>query len=81
MMPGAGSAVARPGRGGAPGQDAFATSSSRYLYINGGTIWVDAGGDGIDINGAVEMTDGVLIVNGPTSEHERPAGLRCRDSR
>ena len=24
------------------------------------------GGDGIDANGAVEMTDGVVIVNGPT---------------
>ncbi len=27
---------------------------------------VDAGGDGIDVNGAFEMTDGVVLVNGPT---------------
>lgn len=60
----------RPGMGGAPGamrgQDAFATSGSYYLHINGGHIVVDAAGDGIDINGSVVMTGGVLIINGPT---------------
>lgn len=71
MMPGPGRG-GRPGRGGATGQDVFATSSSQYLHINGGTIWVDAGGDGIDINGSVEMTDGVLIVNGPTANMNGP---------
>ncbi|MBN1967254.1 MAG: carbohydrate-binding domain-containing protein [Anaerolineae bacterium] len=55
-----------PGRGGRPGQDAFATTTDYFLTINGGYIVVDAAGDGIDINGAVEMTDGVLIINGPT---------------
>jgi hypothetical protein len=29
-------------------------------------VVVDAGGDGIDINGAVTMTAGTVIVNGPT---------------
>jgi len=55
----------RPGRGGGPRQDASATSN-QILRINGGRIVVEAGGDGIDINGAVEMTGGVLIVHGPT---------------
>jgi hypothetical protein len=56
----------RLGRGGSPGQDAFAYSGDYYLYINGGYIVIDAAGDGIDSNGAIEMTDGVVIVNGPT---------------
>ena len=56
----------RPGRGAGPRQDAFAATSNQILRINGGRIAVEAGGDGIDINGAVEMTDGMLIVHGPT---------------
>ncbi len=31
-----------------------------------GRIAIEADGDGIAINGAVEMTDGVLIIHGPT---------------
>ncbi|MCB8981829.1 MAG: carbohydrate-binding domain-containing protein [Ardenticatenaceae bacterium] len=54
----------RPGRG----QDTFATSSNYFLYINGGTIFVNAGGDGIDVNGSVVMTDGLVLVNGPTEQ-------------
>ncbi len=48
------------------GQDTFTYSGSNYLYINGGTIRVDAAGDGLDANGAIEMTGGVVIVNGTT---------------
>lgn len=54
----------RPG----PGQDLFATSSDQYLNIHGGTIVIEAAGDGIDINGSVDMTGGLLIVNGPTEQ-------------
>lgn len=54
------------GQGSGPGQDGFNYSGDYYLYINGGTIVIDAGGDGIDANGAIEMTDGLVIVNGPT---------------
>lgn len=54
------------GQGGGPGQDGFNDSGDYYLYINGGAIVIDAGGDGIDANGAIEMTDGLVIVNGPT---------------
>jgi hypothetical protein len=56
----------RSGRGGGPGQDMFAASGNYYLYINGGSVIIDAGGDGIDSNGSIEMTDGLLIINGPT---------------
>ncbi|MCB0195368.1 MAG: carbohydrate-binding domain-containing protein [Anaerolineae bacterium] len=55
------------GQAGGPGGDGFATSGNYYLYINGGTIVVDAGGDGLDANGSIEMTDGLVIVNGPTN--------------
>jgi len=55
------------GGGGFPGQDQFTYSSEYYLQINGGYIYIDAYGDGIDINGKVEMTAGYLIINGPTS--------------
>jgi hypothetical protein len=38
-----------------------------YLYVNGGYIVVNAIGDGMDINGSIVMTDGTIIINGPTS--------------
>ncbi len=44
-----------------------AGSSSNYLYINGGTIIVYASGDGLDMNGSGVMTDGTVLVHGPTS--------------
>ncbi len=57
----------RPGRGG-PGMDAFTFTGDTYLTINGGTIVVEAAGDGIDVNGAIEMTGGLVVVNGPTQQ-------------
>ncbi|HML22272.1 MAG TPA: carbohydrate-binding domain-containing protein [Aggregatilinea sp.] len=56
---------AAPAQGGT-GQDAFAVSGDYFIYINGGTTVVDAGGDGVDVNGSIEMTGGTVIVNGPT---------------
>ncbi|MFX1566576.1 MAG: carbohydrate-binding domain-containing protein, partial [Promethearchaeota archaeon] len=53
-----------PGR---PGRDGFMESGDYYLYINGGYIVIDSGGDGMDINGGIEMTGGYVIINGPTS--------------
>jgi hypothetical protein len=44
-------------------------SGDNYLYINGGYIVSDAGGDGLDINGSIKMTAGVVIVNGPTANN------------
>lgn len=37
-----------------------------YILINGGTITVDAAGDGIDSNGNLYITGGTLYVYGPT---------------
>lgn len=42
-------------------------SGNCTLAINGGYLAVNANGDGIDINGTITMTDGVVIVNGPTA--------------
>lgn len=59
-----GSPGGRPGRG----QDNFAATGNYFLYLNGGTIVVDAGGDGLDANGSIVMTDGLVLVNGPTEQ-------------
>ena len=56
-----------PGGMGGRGQDIFAASSDYILNINGGYLYVDANGDGLDANGAIVMTGGVVIVNGPTN--------------
>ena len=51
-------------RGGAPG----AGSSDCLIQINGGTLVLDSAGDAIDSNGSVEITGGVVLVNGPSSD-------------
>lgn len=42
--------------------------SSKFIEINGGTVYVDAAGDGLDSNGDIRMTNGTVIVNGPTDD-------------
>jgi hypothetical protein len=54
---------------GRPGQNSFNFSVDHYLYINGGYIVIDAAGDGLDINGSINMTGGTIIINGPTSNN------------
>jgi hypothetical protein len=54
-----------PGQGAGPGLSTYI--GSYYLYINGGYLAVNALGDGIDSNGAVVMTSGTVIVDGPSS--------------
>lgn len=49
------------GPGGGSMQD-----TGEKILISGGTITVNAGGDGIDSNGSVEITGGNTIVYGPT---------------
>ena len=56
----------RLGGGTPPHMDGFAASSNYTLSIHGGYIVIDAGGDGIDVNGRIDMTDGLVIVHGPT---------------
>lgn len=58
--------------GGWQGGGMTSSSGNYYLYINGGYIYVDATGDGIDVNGTIEMTAGTVIVNGPTSNGNGP---------
>jgi hypothetical protein len=57
---------------GRPGQNNFDFSSDDYLYVNGGYIVINAAGDGIDVNGSINMTAGDVIVNGPTSNNNGP---------
>ncbi|MEJ5326657.1 MAG: carbohydrate-binding domain-containing protein [Candidatus Bathyarchaeia archaeon] len=53
---------------GQPGARFSIYSGDYYLYINGGYIYVNALGDGIDSNGAVVMNGGFVIVDGPSSD-------------
>lgn len=59
--------------------DSFnATAGSRtesddnsHIYIKGGYIVLNASeGDGLDSNGSIDMTDGTVIIHGPSSEPE-----------
>ena len=52
---------------GRPGQNNFQSSGNGAINLKGGYIVVDADGDGLDANGSITMTDGVVIVNGPTN--------------
>lgn len=57
---------------GRPGQNDFMAAGNYPLYLNGGYIVIDAGGDGIDANGPIAMTGGTVIVNGPTDSGNGP---------
>jgi hypothetical protein len=54
---------------GRPGQNNFGFSGDHHLYVNGGYVAIDAMGDGLDINGPIEMTGGAVIINGPTANN------------
>ena len=62
--------------GGRPGMNGFAQNNSSpdvgNIEISGGSIWINASGDGIDANGSIVMTDGCVIVNGPTNGGNGP---------
>ena len=51
-------------------QGAVMADSSLKIIITGGTTYVSAAGDGLDSNGTVEISGGVLIVEGPTSSDD-----------
>ncbi|MFZ1290879.1 MAG: carbohydrate-binding domain-containing protein [Melioribacteraceae bacterium] len=53
---------------GGPG-GGFSASGDYYIYINGGYVSINSTGDGIDANGSVYMTDGKVVVHGPTSNN------------
>lgn len=54
--------------GSSPNMRQYQASSSNYaIYINGGELYVNANGDGIDSNGALYLNGGKVIVDGPTN--------------
>lgn len=55
--------------GGRPGQNRFSSVASGKLAINGGSLTVDAAGDGLDSNGSIVMTGGTVLVYGPTTNN------------
>ena len=61
-----------PGGGFRPGQPGGGGSQviSGTLTINGGAIYVNADGDGIDSNGNILITGGTITVMGPTSNND-----------
>ena len=52
---------------GRPGQNSFRSGGDYTLSITGGTLVVDAAGDGLDANGDIYMSGGVVLINGPTN--------------
>ncbi len=77
-MPTGGTRPARPegapdgamperGTGGGPGGGGDSAVGDYHLTISGGTLLIDAGGDGLDSNGTVDMTGGSVVVQGPTN--------------
>ncbi len=44
-------------------------TDSSSLQINGGYVHVDAQGDGLDSNGSIYITNGTVVVNGPTENN------------
>lgn len=55
-----------------PTPPSYSSSGDYYLYIHGGYVYVDANGDGLDANGSIEMTNGTVVVNGPTASNNAP---------
>ncbi len=52
---------------GRPGQNNFQSTGNNKLTINGGYSVIDAAGDGLDANGSIIMTNGTVLVNGPSN--------------
>ena len=52
--------------GGRPGMNGFSEGTGS-LTINGGYAYINASGDGLDANGSFDMTDGYVIVDGPSN--------------
>lgn len=51
---------------GQSGAESFSAESDYFIRINGGTVHVNADGDGIDANGSLYFTGGAVLVSGPT---------------
>jgi hypothetical protein len=57
------------GPGGGAGSD---VAEDVKVNINGGYLYINASGDGLDSNGSVYMTDGTVVVSGPTNDGNGP---------
>lgn len=55
------------GFGGFRGNDIFASDADSYINISGGTLYVNADGDGIDSNGSLTVSGGETVIAGPTN--------------
>ena len=51
-----------------PGANPFKTDENCILTINGGDIYIDSGGDGVDSNGYLYFNGGNTVVDGPTND-------------
>ncbi len=59
--------------GGMQGGGGFENETNCYIAILGGTITIDASGDGIDSNGSLMIAGGSIYISGPT--HNSDGGL------
>ncbi len=55
--------------GGRRGQNNSIPLDKVSLNINGGYIYVNSTGDSLDANGSIYMTNGTVVVNGPTANN------------
>jgi len=55
------------GMGGMFGGDRFGESTDSTVEISGGTIYMNAAGDGLDSNGSLIVTGGAVYISGPTN--------------
>ena len=53
--------------GGRPGMNSF-SSSTGNVGINGGEIYINASGDGLDSNESISMTGGKVYIDGPEND-------------
>lgn len=60
------------GMAGPWGQGGFAETTDACITISGGTIILNAGGDGIDSNGDLTVTGGAVYLDGPTNSGNGP---------
>jgi hypothetical protein len=58
------------GNNGVPADPFAPPDAALWLYIKGGYIVIDSVADGIDTNGYMEMSNGFLIINGPTVDFD-----------
>ena len=64
---GVNSAGGSDGESDRPGANMFAVDDNCDVNIAGGTLIVNASGDGIDSNGHIHVSGGTVVVNGPTN--------------